>query len=116
MLKLIISHEARQIVRTGALWSILALLIAAIVFAAWSGGRSIERQVEGAQAAEAFEDGLRNHMREGTEKYEAQVIADDEFDAIDTEVLALIDTAVEKAIAAPLPTAADLTSDVYINY
>jgi pyruvate dehydrogenase E1 component alpha subunit len=47
---------------------------------------------------------------------EAQVIADDEFDAIDTEVLALIDTAVEKAIAAPLPTAADLTSDVYINY
>jgi TPP-dependent pyruvate/acetoin dehydrogenase alpha subunit len=47
---------------------------------------------------------------------EAQVIADDEFDVIDTEVLALIDTAVEKAIAAPLPTAADLTSDVYINY
>jgi ABC-2 type transport system permease protein len=75
MLKLIISHEARQIARTTALWSILALLVGAIVFASWSGGRSIERQVEGARAAEAFEDGLRNHMRESTEKYEAQVIA-----------------------------------------
>jgi ABC-2 type transport system permease protein len=76
MLKLIISHEARQIVRTGALWSILALLIGAIVFAAWSGGRSITRQSEGAQAATAFEDGLRDHMREGTEKYQAQVVAE----------------------------------------
>jgi len=77
MLKLIISHEARQIIRTSALWSILALLVAAIVFAAWSGGRSIERQVEGAQAAETFEDGLRNHMRADTEKYQAKVIAED---------------------------------------
>jgi len=76
MLKLIISHEARQIARTGALWSILALLVGAIVFAAWSGGRSIERQVEGAKAAAAFEDGLRNHLREGTEKYLAQVEAE----------------------------------------
>jgi len=76
MLKLIISHEARQIIRTGALWSILALLVAAIVFAAWSGDRSIERQIAGAQAAESFEDGRRNHLREGTEKYEAQVIAE----------------------------------------
>jgi ABC-2 type transport system permease protein len=76
MLKLIISHETRQIARTTALWSILALLVGAIIFAAWAGGRSIDRQVEGAQAAENFEDGLRNHMREGTEKYEAQVIAD----------------------------------------
>ncbi len=76
MLKLIISHEARQIVRTGALWSILVLLVGAIIFAAWSGGRSITRQTEGAQAATTFEDGLRNHLREGTEKYEAQVIAE----------------------------------------
>ena len=76
MLKLIISHETRQIARTGALWSILALLVAAIVFAAWSGGRSIDRQIEGAQAAEAHEDGVRNHLRAGTEKYEAKVIAD----------------------------------------
>ncbi len=75
MLKLIISHEARQLMRTGALWSILALLIASIVFAAWSGGRSIDRQVKGAQAAESFEDGVRNHMRADTEKYAAQVRA-----------------------------------------
>lgn len=76
MLRLIISHETRQIMRTGALWSILALLVGAIVFAAWSGGRSIERQVEGAQAAMTFENGLRDHMRKDTEKYEAQVIAE----------------------------------------
>lgn len=76
MLKLIISHEARQIMRTGALWSILILLVGAIIFAAWSGGRSIERQVEGASAAVAFEDGLRNHMRADTEKYAAQVSAE----------------------------------------
>ena len=75
MLKLIISHETRQIVRTGALWSILALLVGAIVFAAWSGGRSIDRQVEGAAAAVAFEDGMRSHMREDTEKYAERVEA-----------------------------------------
>jgi len=75
MLKLIISHEARQIMRTGALWSIMVLLVGAIGFASWSGGRSIERQVEGAEAAVTFEDGRRSHLRKGTEKYEAQVIA-----------------------------------------
>ena len=75
MLKLIITHEARQIARTGALWSILILLVGAIIFAAWSGGRSIERQIVGAQAATEYEDGLRHHMREGTEKYAAKVEA-----------------------------------------
>ncbi|MAF84151.1 MAG: ABC transporter permease subunit [Gammaproteobacteria bacterium] len=76
MLKLIISHETRQIMRTGALWSILILLIGAIIFASWSGGRSIERQVEGAEAAVTFENGLRDHMRKDTEKYAAQVEAE----------------------------------------
>ncbi len=47
---------------------------------------------------------------------EAGVVSGEELDAIDTEVLALIDTAVEEAIAAPLPTAADLTTDVYVSY
>jgi len=75
MLRLIISHETRQILRTGALWSILALLVAAILFAAWSGGRSIERQVIGAAAAEEYEDGLRHHLYEGTVRYQEQVTA-----------------------------------------
>ncbi|MHA1601086.1 MAG: thiamine pyrophosphate-dependent dehydrogenase E1 component subunit alpha, partial [Alphaproteobacteria bacterium] len=44
---------------------------------------------------------------------EADVIADDELNVIDSEVLALIDAAVEEAIAAPLPKAAELTTDVY---
>ena len=47
---------------------------------------------------------------------EAAVISDDEMNAIDAEVLALIESAVEAAIAAPSPTAADLTTDVYVNY
>ncbi len=47
---------------------------------------------------------------------EAGVIADDELSAIDTEVLAKIDSAVEQAVAAPLPEANDLTTDVYVKY
>ena len=47
---------------------------------------------------------------------ESGVISTHELDAIDGEVLALIDSAVEAAIAAPLPTAADLTTDVYVKY
>ena len=39
-----------------------------------------------------------------------------ELDAIDREVIALIETAVSAAKAAPLPSEADLTSDVYISY
>jgi len=39
-----------------------------------------------------------------------------ELKSIDTEVLKLIEEAVKEAKAAPLPTAADLTTDVYISY
>ena len=47
---------------------------------------------------------------------EAGVISDDELNAIDSEVLASIEQAVEQAIAAPMPTAQDLTTDVYVSY
>jgi len=47
---------------------------------------------------------------------EAGVIGQDELDTIDSEVLAAIDKAVEQAVAAPMPTASDLTTDVYVNY
>ena len=40
----------------------------------------------------------------------------DELAAIDREVLGLIERAVAEAKAAPLPTAADLTTDVYVSY
>jgi len=39
-----------------------------------------------------------------------------ELEAIDKEVAALIDEAVEKALAAPTPTEADLLTDVYVSY
>ncbi len=41
---------------------------------------------------------------------------DAELDAIDAEVLALIDTAVEQAQASPPPDVSELTTDVYISY
>ena len=39
-----------------------------------------------------------------------------DLDAVDAEVAGLIDTAVESAKAAPLPTEADLLTDVYVRY
>jgi len=47
---------------------------------------------------------------------EAGVIPRSELDAIDREVGRQIEDAVAFAKAAPLPTAADLTTDVYVNY
>ncbi|UCV21689.1 thiamine pyrophosphate-dependent dehydrogenase E1 component subunit alpha [Ferribacterium limneticum] len=44
------------------------------------------------------------------------VVSADELMAIDQQVIELIETAVKEAKAAPMPTLADLTSDVYINY
>ncbi|MEX0318750.1 MAG: thiamine pyrophosphate-dependent dehydrogenase E1 component subunit alpha [Ruegeria sp.] len=47
---------------------------------------------------------------------ESGVISDAELNAIDDEVLALIDEAVDEAIAAPLPGPTQLTTDVYVAY
>lgn len=46
----------------------------------------------------------------------AGVVSADELKAIDHDVLGLIERAVTEAKAAPLPTAADLTTDVYVRY
>lgn len=46
----------------------------------------------------------------------AGVIKAEELAAIDREALDLIETAVKEAKAAPLPTLADLTTDVYVSY
>jgi len=46
----------------------------------------------------------------------AGIITAAELKAIDDEVLALIERSVKEAKAAPLPTAADLTTDVYVKY
>ena len=39
-----------------------------------------------------------------------------QLEAVDTEVLALIDDAVEQAQASPPPDASSLTTDVYVSY
>ena len=47
---------------------------------------------------------------------EAGVIDQSEFDAIDVEVMALIESSVEHALAAPLPGPQALATDVYVSY
>jgi pyruvate dehydrogenase E1 component alpha subunit len=47
---------------------------------------------------------------------DAGVLSDAELDAVDTEVLALIDEAVVEALAAPQPALDDLLTDVYVSY
>ena len=47
---------------------------------------------------------------------EAKVISQKELDPIDREVIALVDDALAKAKAAPLPNARELTTDVYVSY
>ncbi|WP_076997556.1 thiamine pyrophosphate-dependent dehydrogenase E1 component subunit alpha [Variovorax sp. KK3] len=47
---------------------------------------------------------------------QAGAVAQAELDAIDEEVAALIERAVQEAKAAPQPTAADLLTDVYVTY
>ena len=46
----------------------------------------------------------------------AGVVTATELKAIDDAVLGLIEDAVKQAKAAPLPTAADLLTDVYVSY
>jgi pyruvate dehydrogenase E1 component alpha subunit len=46
----------------------------------------------------------------------AGVVTASELKSIDDQVLALIEDAVKQAKAAPLPTLADLTTDVYVSY
>ena len=46
----------------------------------------------------------------------AGLIIQDELDAIEREVVALIDSAVEQAIAAPAPGSEDLLTDAYVAY
>ena len=46
----------------------------------------------------------------------AGVVSADELAPIDREVLAVVEDAVARAKAAPLPTVADLTTDVYVSY
>ncbi len=54
--------------------------------------------------------------RFGERVTETGAVGQDDLDAIDAEVAALIDRAVAEAKAAPTPTAADLLTDVYVRY
>lgn len=59
----------------------------------------------------------RDCIRQFAERVvEAGVIARAELEAVDGEVLALIEDAVRSAKAAPLPAASDLLTDVYVAY
>jgi ABC-2 type transport system permease protein len=73
MYALIISHEARSLARTSMLSVLLTVLACAIAFAAWSGRNMIDRQMQGADAAIAFEAGMRDAMRADVIKYEQKI-------------------------------------------
>jgi pyruvate dehydrogenase E1 component alpha subunit len=65
-------------------------------------------------------DDIRNN-HDCLRKFAAQVtgaglLGAEELQAIDHEVLGLIEDAVRQAKAAPLPSAADLLTDVYVKY
>jgi pyruvate dehydrogenase E1 component alpha subunit len=47
---------------------------------------------------------------------EAKEISPEEIESIDREAVALIQDALEKAKAAPLPSPTELTTDVYVSY
>ncbi|MBA2336536.1 MAG: thiamine pyrophosphate-dependent dehydrogenase E1 component subunit alpha [Acidimicrobiia bacterium] len=55
-------------------------------------------------------------VRFRTQVVDAEVVTDDELDAIDEEARALIETAVDEATAAPVPELDELLTDVYVSY
>jgi pyruvate dehydrogenase E1 component alpha subunit len=68
-----------------------------------------------AELAEARDADALPRFRRGV--IEAGLLSEEDFDAIEAQVLALIEAAVEAAIAAPFPDPArDLTRDVYVRY
>ena len=59
----------------------------------------------------------RDCIKNFTERViEAGIVKREEFAAIDREILDLIEDSVRLAKAAPLPTAQDLLTDVYVAY
>jgi TPP-dependent pyruvate/acetoin dehydrogenase alpha subunit len=84
-------------------------------------GKAIEHARSGNGPAGIFElDDLRANwdcLKKFREKMaETGELSSDEMDAIDTEVLTLVEEAVTSAKAAPRPTPEQVTQDVYINY
>ena len=58
-------------------------------------------------------DCLQNFRARISESGELDIV---DLDAIDAEVMALVEEAVVEAKSAPRPQAADVDSDVYVNY
>ena len=94
--------------------------------------QGLNRLATGFRMAEFFEGDAQTYRGPGElddiranhdclKKFAAQVtaagvISADELAPIDREALAVVEDAVARAKAAPLPTAADLTTDVYVSY
>ncbi|NJO13526.1 MAG: hypothetical protein HC872_08760 [Gammaproteobacteria bacterium] len=55
MNRLIVAHEMRTLTRSPVLFWLLVLLVAALLFAGWTGSRAVQRQALGAAAAQEFE-------------------------------------------------------------
>jgi ABC-2 type transport system permease protein len=71
----IVGHETRVLAKTPALVWVLLLLIAAVVFGAWSASNTVARNVAGGNAIGGYEQSLRDQMRADLAKYEEKVKA-----------------------------------------
>jgi pyruvate dehydrogenase E1 component alpha subunit len=78
----------------------------------FEGDQQTYRSTEVAEARERLDCLKRFRSRVTAEG----LLADDQLDQVDAEVARLIDESVAEAKAAPLPTEADLRTDVYISY
>lgn len=75
MRKLILRHETRSLLRSRWLVGVMLLLVMATGFATWSGSNGVQRQIQGGQAINTFEDGLRARMYGGVVKYAKEIDA-----------------------------------------
>ncbi|MDJ0928321.1 MAG: DUF3526 domain-containing protein [Gammaproteobacteria bacterium] len=73
MFRMMMGHEIRLLASSSALGWLLAGIAAAVLFAAWSGGQTLQQQTQAAQVARDIEAGKKAKLREGVVAYEQYV-------------------------------------------
>ena len=73
MFRMMMGHEIRLLASSSALGWLLAGIAAAVLFAAWSGGQTLQQQTQAAQVARDIEAGKKAKLRAGVVEYEQYV-------------------------------------------
>ncbi|MEW2251035.1 MULTISPECIES: thiamine pyrophosphate-dependent dehydrogenase E1 component subunit alpha [unclassified Streptomyces] len=105
------AREAVERARTGGGPTLIEVRLTRY-YGHFEGDQQTYRSTEVAEARERLDCLKRFRSRVTAEG----LLADDQLDQVDAEVARLIDESVAEAKAAPLPTEADLRTDVYISY